>query len=89
MKAQTAFNWALGSFCAILIAAACNLDGPDAITHEIDKARDMEAAAMAQAEQKRFERAAAEICGNGGWALQADNSVRCVTRKPLYLARAK
>lgn len=86
MKAQTAINWALGSFCAILIAAACNLDGPDAITHEIDKARDLEAAAMAQAEQKRFERAAAEICGNADYTV-SDQTIRCHQRKPLRLAK--
>lgn len=73
-------------FCAVLAlvslyALMAWLDDPTDHHAEMAQAADLQAAIHAEAAQARFDRAAAAMCGNAGWVLQADDSVRCVPRK--------
>ena len=81
MTTHRAIN-ALLVLCIIsLYALVAHLDGPTDHHTEMAQAANLQAAIKAEAAQEHFNRAAATMCGNAGWALQADGSVRCVPRK--------
>lgn len=79
---NAAINWALALLIVATFAAMQQRDlGPSDHATEQAQAEDLQAAIEAEAQQARFDRAAAQICGNAGWRQQPDGAVHCVPRK--------
>lgn len=78
---QTAVNWLLALLIVAIYAAMQACDGPSDHQALVDQEAAATEAAHTAAAQTRFDRAAAQMCGNAGWAMQPDGAVRCVPRK--------
>lgn len=56
------------------------LDGPSDHSTQLAQAEDLQDAIKTEAARDHFTRAAAQICGNGGWSQDADGGVHCHRR---------
>lgn len=77
-----ALPWLAGLLLAAILAG-CGpwLDGIDDHHAEWDQSRDLQVALQQAAEQKRFARAAQDLCGpQAAWQQLPDGSVQCKTK---------
>lgn len=81
MTYHRATNCLLAIIIAILLGATWHLDVPSGNSLEMDQAEDLQDAIKSESAQTRFTRAAAQMCGNSTWALDADGAVHCQVRK--------
>lgn len=85
MIARTLTAWLVAACIAMLLGGAIHLDGIDGPTDaqaEWDQSTALQDAIKSAATQARFTRAAAQLCGNTTYTVDADGAVLCQARKP-------
>jgi mitochondrial fission protein ELM1 len=75
-------NWLIGGAAALLIAAACNLDGPPDYSGDYRDAEAIEAQQQEEAAQASRDFVAHQVCGpNSGYQWTDDKTLQCFTKR--------